>query len=299
MSTTVSIFQPIQPIQPIIATLATTPAEADLRLFLKSLALWNSPAPRVVLMCSEAVKQSIQDSQAKNLYPGEIIYLVTLNEYDRLTRAKMERLPSRKGLSNLFHDFTEEKCALLDFAFQDVADTKANGVLFCDADIFWLAPLPQIPEGKTLALSPHMIRKADEAKFGEYNAGFLWTNDTSIPSAWREACAKSRFFEQAALEDLADATPSKQFYTFPIQVNYGWWRMFQADKPPEKMIQSWGAKPTGITVEGDSLVCIHTHWMAKDSVSLMFNKYVRSVLMGLQNHSEQIKKLVSYLPPLL
>jgi hypothetical protein len=295
MEKTVSIFPPIQPV---IATLATTPAIADLYLFLKSLAVWNHPAPRVVLMCSEAVKQSIQDSQAKNPYPGDIVYLVTLNEYEGLNRAKMERLPSRKGLSNLFHDFTEEKCALLDFAFQDVADTNANGVLFCDADIFWLGPLPLpfIPEGKTLALSPHMIRKADEAKYGEYNAGFLWTNDPQMPSAWREACKTSRFFEQAALEDLADATPSKQFYRFPVQVNYGWWRMFQADKRPEEQIMAWVATPSGITVEGKPLVCIHTHWKAEDPVSLMFNNYVRRLLIGLQRYSDSFVTLVKALP---
>jgi hypothetical protein len=290
MSQSVSIFQGIQPI---IATLATTPAEADLRLFLKSLAVWNSTLPRVVLMCSDAVKNSIQ---GRNPYPGEIIYLVSLNAYDGLTRAKMERLPSKKGLSNLFHDFTEEKCALMDFAFQDVLDARANGILFCDADIFWLAPLPSIPEGKTLALSPHMIRKADEAKFGEFNAGFLWTNEPKMPAAWREACRTSRFFEQAALEELADATPSKQFYRFPTQVNYGWWRMFQADKPPEELIKKWATTHFGITVEGATLVCIHTHWMAEDPVSLMFNNYVRRVMISIQRHSEQIKKLVKALP---
>jgi hypothetical protein len=290
MATNVSILQPI------IATLATSTCMTDIRLFLQSLSLWNANKPRVVLMCSEPIKKYIQKN---NFYSGDIIYLVSLNGYEGLTRAKMERMPSLRGLSNRFHDFTEEKCTLLNFAFQDVADKKANGILFCDADIFWLGPLPEIPDGKTLALSPHMIRKTDEAKFGEFNAGFLWTNNPEMPEAWRKACHTSRFFEQAALEDLADATPSKEFYKFPVQVNYGWWRMFQAQKPPEEQLKSWAATPTCITVEGKPLVCIHTHWLAQDALSLMFNNYVGRFLRGLQRNSDTIKTLVSYLPPLL
>jgi hypothetical protein len=284
--------------QPVIATLANESAENDIFLFLKTLELWNAPTlPRVVLYCTDHIRDLLQ---RKKPYSGEIHYHSTLNSYAKLTRLQMERKPSLKKLSNLFHDFTQEKCGLLEAAFEVANAHHANGVLFCDADICWLAPLSAltIPEKATLGLSPHMIRVADEEKFGEFNAGFLWTNDGTLPQRWREACTTSRFFEQAALENLADDTLDENLYTFPVQVNYGWWRMFQADKPPEQILKDWKCMPSHILVQGKPLICIHTHWWFRDSVSKLFNGYVFSLLQGVARHDPKMKRLIGYLPDL-
>jgi hypothetical protein len=283
---------------PVVATLANETAEQDIQLFLKTLELWNAPTrPHVVLYCTDSIKELLERNQ---LYSGTIHYHTTLNAYKNLTRPQMERKPSHKQLSNLFHDFTQEKCGLLEAAFSVAQSNQANGVLFCDADICWLAPLSslQIPESATLALSQHMIKGADEAKFGEFNAGFLWTNDRTLPERWREACKTSRFFEQAALEDLADDTTDVCLYKFPIQVNYGWWRMFQAEKPFKEVLKDWKTIPSGIQVKGKPLICIHTHWWFRDDVSRMFNGYVVSLLKAVGRTDPKTQTLVSYLPDL-
>jgi len=222
-----------------------------------------------------------------------------LDSYSNLTRSQMERLPSIEGKRTLFHEFTEEKCSLMEWAFKSVwaSDTipenqKKQGVLFCDADICWLGPIPSIPQGKTLALSPHMIHEKDEERYGMYNAGFFWTNQPHFPHAWRLACKSSRFFEQAALETLSDFTSEEECYTFGTEINYGWWRMFQSPNGLEAQQASWSMhrdekqSHSGLHVNGKPVVCIHTHWKTTDTVTNKFNRWILEKLEKLKSQSK-------------
>jgi hypothetical protein len=137
---------------------------------------------------------------------------------------------------------------------------------FLDADISHLAPLPIIPETIELALSPHMIRPNDELKYGKYNAGFMWFKSNSLIATWKALGHTSRFYEQAALEDIAKTLPIDALYEFPSQVNFGWWRMQQSTLP-QKTIQAKfsifrGDQSVGIRYEGKPLQSIHTHWFS-------------------------------------
>lgn len=278
-----------------VATLANKHALDDLKLLFKSLEIWNSSPPTVYIYCSTDVLKSMPP------YAGQVIPKVTLDTYANYTRAQMEGLPSKKGLKNLFHDFTQEKCGLMKWALESLTNdiSRKHGVLFCDADIFWLGPLPTIPLQATLGLSQHMIRKFDEAKFGEYNAGFLWMNDVTLPDAWQRACKTSRFFEQAALEDLADATADDQLYLFPEQYNYGWWRIYQNADPKLSVTDwsqfGWSLRPelctddSGILVKDEPLACVHTHWKTTDTVTNLFNNMLRAWLKKAANGNSHAK----------
>jgi hypothetical protein len=275
-----------------IATLANGSAWEDLKIMLGSLEIFTPNPPPVYIFCCSKV-----DAALKTLnYTGTLHTRVVLNVYEQYNRAQMERLPSKKGLSNLFHDFTQEKCDLMMWALSDIQE-KLKGVLFCDADICWLAPLPSIPVGKTLALSQHMIHKRDEMKFGEFNAGFLWMNDTALPAVWRDLCKTSRFFEQAALEDLSDQTLESEFYRFPETVNYGWWRMFQSPKGLDYQQSVWSHNTSGLTVRSQPVVCIHTHWITTDGVTSKFNIFIRRHLMDLRGKDSRIDKLLTSILP--
>ncbi len=282
-----------------IATLANSHALYDLQLFLKSLMVWHETAelPALYLLCSSDVAEKVSTNVLE--YAGKIHTKNTLDPYKNYTREQMESLPSRSGLSNLFHDFTQEKCGLMDWALGSLpVKDQARGVLFCDADIFWLGRLPLLPWGPTLALSQHMIRKSDEAKYGEYNAGFLWTNDSAMPAAWKAACRTSRFFEQAALEDLADALPEDKLHCFPIQFNYGWWRVYQAEASPIQQINEWSLTTksvddySGILVRGQPLRCIHTHFKTKDQTTQLFNMFLKQMLAKTSHINQRAKKLI-------
>ena len=273
-----------------IATLANQHAITDLKILLFTLDLWNSPAPTVYIFSDLMSAPLIRAIP----YSGKVhIKKDVLNAYTGLNRIDME---SRRGrlFATLFADFTAEKTHLMRWALE----TEPDGVLFCDADICHLAPLPTIPDGTDLALSPHMIRKSDTDKYGVYNAGYLWFKNPELASKWLDLCETSRFFEQGCLEDLAI---NRNLYEFPVQVNYGWWRLWQGVQPPVVLEEEWGIfreeSSSGITVQKQPLQSIHTHWSEKsDRATSEFNKWVLSQLTRLiSNKTKKTAALVRFL----
>jgi hypothetical protein len=256
----------------VICTLANINAIKDLRAFLFSLELFNRAPPTVYLLCDTAVKEALPP------YKGVLKTQTTLDKYGAYNRLQMTNLQG-KIYRTLWEDFMMEKATVLEWAF-----TEATSVYFADSDIFFMGALPEIPAGKSLAVCPHRIRPLDEAMYGRYNAGFLWTSDKEIPMKWRAAAHKSRFFDQAALEDLV----TTDTYEFPTQTNYGWWRMFQAIEPPPVLKKNWtifrSPDTAGIRISGEPLLSIHTHWVEKVGATAEFNKWVFSMLEKLGSH---------------
>jgi len=271
-----------------VATLVNEFALTDLRVLLFTLDLWNSPAPTVYIYTDTPSEKVIHTIP----YSGKIITKIALDEYTALNRRDMETIPGIQ-YKTLFADFCAEKTNLMEWAIE----ASGKGVLFCDADICHLGPLPEIAEGVSLALSPHMIRKHDTDRFGIYNAGFLYMSDPAIAAVWRRFCGQSRFFEQACLEDLALRYSP---HLFEVQTNYGWWRILQGDKPPSVLQKEWGIRraeddtDSGITVQGSPLLSIHTHWAEKnDAATVQFNKWVFSCLQKVP--SKKTKQLLAFL----
>lgn len=281
-----------EPAKPqIIATLATNQALYDLRIFVKTLTLWNPIPPTIYLFADKAVLDAIPFLN----YKGIIHHKEALTRYTGLPRSSMERIPGTKG-SSLFFDFTLEKIDLIEWAFQ----SGAPNVFFFDADICFLAPLPLAPpEPYKIALSQHQIRDADEAKFGKYNAGFMWFGAPETCEAWREACKTSRFFEQAALECFDGPAWAGALYQFPIQHNYGWWRLWQGKRPARELKDTWSVhRIHGITVEGKQLCSIHTHWQDMgDAAVNEFNRYVAEFLIKLSGPVPNAKKVLQIVRP--
>lgn len=260
-----------------IATLVNEFAIVDLKVLLFTLGLWNTQAPTVYIFADEV---SVPHIKAISYQGKIVIHETALNAYTGLNRRDME---SRRGriYNTLFADFTAEKASLMEWALKH----DSSGVLFCDADICHLAALPQIPAGTELALSPHMIRKTDTDRYGIYNAGFLWFKDEAIAARWRELCKTSRFFEQGCLEDLAKEYKT---YEFPIQVNYGWWRLWQGLQPPTTLQEEWSIfrtdESSGIAVQRKPLQSVHTHWAEKtDRATAEFNSFVLARLARLSS----------------
>jgi hypothetical protein len=215
----------------------------------------------------------------------------------------MERLPSDTQ-ATLWMEFQMEKLNLLKWAFEVEPETAANqGVFYLDSDICFLAPLPVPPEDPSIevGLSPHYIRKHDEERFGRYNAGYVWMRSVDAVEAWRAACADSTFFEQAALEVFdTDTRWASKRYIFPIQHNYGWWRMWQSERSPTDCLKEWGIFRTqsssGIVVQGKPLASVHTHWVTNDSATAQFNKIVYEFLKRLASAHPPAAHLLKSLP---
>ena len=261
-----------------IATLVNEFAIADLKVLLFTLELWN-PKPPALYIFSDTKSAPLVRAIP---YGGTIIIKEdALNAYTGLNRRAME---SRQGriYATLFADFTAEKTFLMEWA---LSLCEEGGVLFCDADICHMGPLPTIPDGTELALSPHMIRKSDTDRYGIYNAGYLWFKDAAIAARWRELCKTSRVFEPGCLEDLAKEDTT---YEFPVEVNDGGWRLWQGSKSPVDLQGEWAifrlSDGCGLTVQKRPLQSIHTHWTEKsDKATCEFNEWILRQLVRLSS----------------
>ena len=269
----------------IVATLATNHALHDLRVFLKTLMLWNSTPPTIYML----VDTDIENALSGISYKGHIKTMNVLDRYTNKTRLEMEQ-------QSLWHEFMCEKLRVLDWAFMEATD----GVFFFDADICFLGPLPTIPAGTEVMLSQHMIRPADEAKFGKYNAGYCWMSSKKAVDAWRQACPTSRYYEQAALECFDGEEWKGRVGQFSQQHNYGWWRLLQGATDAETLQKQWsifrGAEHSGIVVNGVPLVSVHTHWHEKkDFTIIYFNNLVKSILNRIAKSQPKTYKLLGIL----
>lgn len=243
---------------------------SDFQIFVKTLAMWHTDAELFVLT-DAATESHIKAIKT----PIKIHTRPILTKYSGKDRKMMEAM-NGEVYTTLWTDFMYEKAAALQWIFETYP-TSAGGAWFMDADITFLAPIQAPPAWATVALSPHYIRTADEMRFGKYNGGYLWMKDPSLLEVWRTAGHSSRFYEQSALEAVSCAAAGG-LYEFPIQVNFGWWRMFQSsDAPP--VIQSQFSfnrfdKSIGVRYNGVALRSIHTHWCDDSSITGMFNHWI-------------------------
>ena len=277
---------------PVIGLIVTgQEALADFSIFCGSLEMWH-PDATLYIFTDFDTRAALTEIKFK----GTIHLMTAMDSYRGLTRKEMEKMPGHL-YDTLFKDYTYEKANVLDWIFESepqLADSQ-DGVWFLDADICHLAPLPKVPASSTLALSPHYIQLTDEALYGKYNAGFLWLNDPLLVQAWRTLGVKSRFFEQAALEDLASKAGTG-LYEFPIQVNFGWWRMFQGRVSYQDVQRQFSVSKSGIHLMGLPIQSFHTHFHQTDSVTGAFNTWLRDILKPF-SQEERIKaflRLISY-----
>jgi hypothetical protein len=274
----------MQPIQDTaVCTLATEESWKDLKVFLFSLNLFNNPEKiTVFILCDDFIDAQVKESK---FFTGKIVCVPSLQKYIPVNRNVMERT---KGLTykTKWEDFMMEKATVMNLAFEN----NINSVFFSDSDICFMGPLPIVPKNITLALCPHMINERSQTLYGKYNAGFLWTNNKDLPEQWRKASHTSRYYDQAALEDLA-ARHNLTLHEFPSQVNYGWWRMFQAPQSASTLQNKWTVvinspdSNSGINVENKPLLSIHTHLFQLTDINMgAFNQFMIDKLMVLKNH---------------
>lgn len=251
----------------------------DFTLFVRTLEQWHPDAELFVYTDSQTTCTGVATTAIVHVR-------VEMDRYKGLNRSQMERT---RGVvyDSLFKDYTYEKAAVLEWMFS-VAPTEP--AWFLDADISHLAPLPEIPATAVLALSQHMIRPGDEARYGRYNAGFMWFRSGDLLGLWRKLGHTSRFYEQAALEDLATASAATagKLHEFPIQVNFGWWRM-QQSTVSQAVIQGRfslfrGDTSVGIRYDGKPLQSIHTHWFSSAVECVVFRRWFDEFTRPYKSH---------------
>lgn len=255
----------------------------ELKLQLFTMEIWHKGnLPTYYIFTDDDTEIKIKNIK----YSGKIVTNTKLNSYKGFTRKYME---TRKGVRfpTLWTDLMCEKINCIRWAFES-EEESCSGVFFMDSDITLLAPMPVIPEGVDVALSPHYIKKFDTDRFGYYNGGFGWLSKVDFCKVWEDATMTSRFFEQAALEEVAKY--AKNLYEFPMQVNFGWWRMYQAEDLSNTEIQkmfSFHRQPacSGLTFKNIPVTSIHTHFTKNsDPYNQMFNRFILEKLLILKSH---------------
>lgn len=274
---------------PVICTLATESAYKDLKVFLFTLGLYNTPQPHVYILGDDFIKANMP------AYKGTLECLSSLQVYSGKTRKQMEQRAGSEYRTQ-WEDFMMEKASVLSWAFSK----GASSAYFLDCDICFLGPLVHPSSPYRLAVSPHHIQPHNEARYGVYNAGYVWTSDPEMPDKWRIAAKSSRYYDQAALEDLVEQYKDTT-YMLPIQTNYGWWRMFQGTVSSSEIQKGWtlfrneSFKNSGIRVNGSALLSIHTHWGEKsDLQTIQFNTFLMNKLKLLSKY-QSTGQLVNFL----
>lgn len=183
----------------------------------------------------------------QTVFPNlHIDFLVLLDTYTNMDRKSMT--------SEQWNTFQSFKGHTMIHAITRYEDT-----LFLDADIFLLDRIliPKRLSNVTLGVSPHYIQKESRVckSYGYYNGGLLYASDISIPKKWIEFSASSRYFDQAAIEDLVIAYP---YFEFPEHTNIGLFRFTHAKNP----ITSLHACPRThrIMYKDQPATCVHTHF---------------------------------------
>lgn len=241
-------------------TLATENCKDELLGLLLSLAIHHSSAS-IICLVDDATRTYIENCSTSCPINLNIIWHEILTPYKGKTRAQMEE-------EGIWSEFQMMKTVAIEKALDNFRDT-----LFLDSDIIVCNTIDCIDKTKELGVSPHYIRKSDTDKFGYFNGGVLWTKNKTVPEAWREATKTSRFYDQASIEVLA---LSYSYFEFSENYNMSWWRLQQADEPPQKMTQYFNLKINNcspkIYYKDKVLGFIHTHFNRKDEQN--FNNFI-------------------------
>lgn len=194
---------------------------------------------------------------------------------------------------------------LFKMEIMDVALSRDDNTLFADADMVFLdAPWGMESPGSDLWLSPHYILPEDEAKWGRFNAGYLFTGNRSFPGWWREAAPRSTYLDQQCLEEAPEHFRVQEL---SIHHNFGWWRLDQSDpkgkwwqlhrfrRPVRReRLSKIRVVEDRIEYDGQPLVSVHTHLLnRRKKVYQSTNRLVRRLLQ--ESTSPKHKTILGWL----
>lgn len=252
-------------------TINTQSCRQELFGMLLSLSL-HHPNANMYILCDSKSKEYIEQSTPKpNL---NITWFVELDKYSHYNRKRMEQ-------DNIFSEFLMSKATVMDYSLKCEKD-----VLFLDSDIivFDTIELPSSIEKYNLGVSPHYMKKNITDKYGYYNAGMLWTSCKDIPKLWKQLNKTSRYYEQAAIEDLVKQY-NKSYFEFGEHYNLQTWR-FMHGLNTDQIKQNVTSKNNMVWYKHNPLKFIHTHYNTKDGLFKDFNLFFIDKLKEAKKYKE-------------
>jgi hypothetical protein len=225
----------------------------DAVVFLTSLALHHPNAHVYISSDSDTYEWFLEHAKVL-FYRLDLHWMLALDKYN--LHQKREEMEAQ----NTWNDFMLEKVNVLEEALKHHNDT-----LLLDADFVLLEPIYLPADASAdhksnyqLGVSPHYMKESECAKYGRYNGGMLWTNQFELGQVWRKFSAVSRYFEQAAIEDLAVKYTS---FEFGPEHNLGFWRPVHNELGlKEFYTHFYFDDPTqSIMLRNQTIATVHTH----------------------------------------
>ena len=241
-----------------ISTIANGLSYEELLIMIRSFDLWNKAD--IYVFCDKEV--------------GDKLSTIMLERCPIHVLPSMPEHLSKANRRNSFGSLLRCKMDAVEPAIREKGNT-----LFVDADIIFLSKVNGIDLDKyDVAVSPHGIKKADELKWGFYNAGYIAIRNPEFPKWWREACNTSKYVDQECLTRAPDHFNCQML---GFEHNFGWWRILQAPSNDEKKrrITSFHVNENIICYENNPLISAHLHLrLAKSNI-------LHSLLKGLLSRS--------------
>tara|TARA_Y100000590_G_scaffold425470_1_gene533470 strand:+ start:3 stop:1919 length:1917 start_codon:yes stop_codon:yes gene_type:complete len=259
-----------------ISTMATKNSLNDLQLLLYTISIYH-PNIDVYIICDSTVYSYLTKQTYNNLNIN--IYNI-LDKYADLNRKQMEDI-------GIWTEFMLKKCDVIELALNNHKNT-----MFLDSDIVLFSSLNNIIQNKDIGLSPHHIKLENEKKYGKYNGGFIFVNNKEFTDWWREEAENDqRYMEQACLEN---AFSQFSVFEFPIQSNFGWWRLYEGKVPTKLHISKFTIHKGKIYYDNKVLQSIHTHFGESTvNFTLFFNNIIKSLLRNcIELNIKQIRLMI-------
>jgi len=221
-------------------------------LFLASLAI-HQPHAHVYISSDSHTYEWFLEHARVLFHRLNLHWTLALDKHQSASsRAEMEA-------AKTWANFMLEKVAIMETAL-----THHNDTMLLDADFVVLEPIHLPTDAQyQLGVSPHYIKACKGKMYGVYNGGMLWTNQMSLGAAWRNATTSSRYFEQAAIEDLVRSyTPH---FEFGPEHNVGFWRVVHDEVSPEEFYSHlyYDASAQKIMLKNQTVATFHTHILTR------------------------------------
>jgi hypothetical protein len=224
------------------SSICTSNCAFELVGLLLSLSVYH-PNEKMFILCDTKTKEIID-----NMTPQpklQIEWFIELDKYDGMNRQIMER----KGN---WSEFQMSKANIISHALKNVNDT-----LFLDSDIIITDTINDIDMSKDLGVSPQFISQSHVDRTGYYNGGMLWTKNKEVPNDWIFFTKKSRYFDQASIEDLAK---KYSYFEFGENYNLQCWRVLLSNESPQQILNHITSKDK-LYYKKKPLKFVHTHFL--------------------------------------
>lgn len=189
----------------------------------------------------------------------QIEFIVNLDKYSEHNRDSMVK-------QGIWCDFMLEKATIVKHMLNNY-----NNSMILDTDIIIINEI-FVDDTKDIGLSPGHIPEKNIQEVGYYNGGYIWFSNINAVDRWIHFTkTKSRYFEQASLENLRDEF---SFFEFDDNHNIQSWR-FILDKSKEMLFSKYENE---VTYNSKPIISIHTHFYLKLMES--FNNLIKRLLIA-------------------